>query len=115
MDPAILVIEDDPDHQFLLFTQLTRSGFHDVKVVGSLEEGFSACDQRPRDVVVVDSGLAGEDRITAVSRFRADCPGARIIAHSAGQTRDPWADAHFLKGEDVEGLLEEIAKGRVES
>ena len=115
MDLAILVIEDDPDHQFLLFTQLTRRGFDDVKVVDSLEQGFGECGQRPRDVVVVDSGLAGEDRATAITRFRADCPGARVIAYSAGHTLDPWADAHFLKGEDVDGLLEEIAKGRTEA
>ena len=113
MDTPILVIEDDLDQRFLVSTQLSRADFADVTVVATLEEGYAALEERPRDVVVIDSSVVRDDRRGALSRFKAVCSGARVIAYSAIGPDEIWADAHFVKGEDTQAFFNEIAKGRL--
>lgn len=108
---TVLVIEDDSDHQYLILRALNRAGIGDVKIVTSLDAGIAACHERPRDVLIVDSGAVGEKREGAINRLRADCPVARIIGYSAGVQKVAWADAHFTKGEPIHELIDEV-RGR---
>jgi len=105
MDEPVLVIEDEEDHQFLIFTRLTRAGYTDVKIVASLDEGVRACEERARAVLIVDSGVIGENRDEAVRRLREVCPNARLVGYSAGANKHQWADAHVAKGASFEELL----------
>lgn len=111
MQISLLLVEDDPSHQQLMSLHLTRNGIQDVEVVASLQEAVEACAQRSRDVMVIDSGVLGEDRLAELERLRECAPDARLIGYSAGAREEDWADVHFMKGEDIEGLIEEIRKG----
>ena len=108
MDRNILIIEDDEDHQFIVMARLMGAGFSDVKVVSSLEEGIQACSQRPRDVLIVDSGVIGENKEEAVKRLRECCPDARMIGYSAGADKGGWADVHVAKGSPFDEFLAAI-------
>lgn len=110
-DIPILVIEDDKEHQMLFLMQLTRAGFADVTIVGSASEGLDACHERPRDVLIVDSGVVPDQRDRWLSELKQSCAEARVIVYSSGVQKEVWADAHFLKGSDTESLLAEIRKG----
>ncbi len=112
MTPAILVIEDEKDHQFLILRRLTRRGYSDVEIVASLADGVRACEEKRRDVLIVDSGVVGENRDEAARRLREICPGARLIGYSAGPNKHPWADAHIAKGDSFDEVLAEIARSR---
>jgi hypothetical protein len=70
MEISILLIEENEDHQVVMFTHLTRAGFSDVKIVRSPNDGLEACRQRPRHVVIVDSGVVGDARIAPPERER---------------------------------------------
>ena len=112
MHIPVLIIEDNPDHQALVFTHLARNGFDDLKIVDSISAGFDACQERPRHVIVIDSGVVSEEGKAAIGGLRQCSPGARIIGYSAGARSEDWADAHFLKG-DFEELIAEIGKGPI--
>src|SRR5687768_5606618 len=101
----ILLIDDNPDHQFLTFAQLQRSGFDDIRTASNLEEASSACADRAFQVAIVDSSVFGDDLAGAVAILRKECPGARLIGYSSGPTRTLWADAHLVKGESAAELL----------
>ena len=106
----VLVIEDNLDHQFLLFSALRNRGLKDIEMVASLAEGLAACDERSRGVLIVDSGVVGENKDEAVKQFREKCPDAHIIGYSAGPHKTQWADAHFMKGDHTEVLIEDVAR-----
>lgn len=105
MERTVLVIEDEHDHQYIILSRLMRAGYSDVKVVTSLEEGVSACTERPRDILVIDSGVVGENIEDAVTQLRDSCPKARLIGYSAGAQKEKWADAHVAKGDPFDVLL----------
>ena len=57
-----------PDHQELVRMHLSREGIEDVEVVDSLEAAVDSCGQRRPEVVVVDTGIFGEQHLRAVAR-----------------------------------------------
>ena len=113
MDIPVLIIEDDPDHQFLALRQLATNGLTDVKIVESVEAAIEACAERPRDVMVMDSGAVGEDLFDAVARLRRCAPKARIVGYSGDTRTGEWADAHFVKDQPFDDLVVEIRKGSI--
>jgi DNA-binding NtrC family response regulator len=108
LETTLLVIEDERDHQWIIMARLMKAGYSDVKIVTSLEEGIQACKERPRDVLVVDSGVIGENLTEAVSRLRESCPNTRMVGYSAGAQKVKWADAHIAKSAPFQDLLDAI-------
>jgi DNA-binding NarL/FixJ family response regulator len=103
----LVVIEDDPDVQFLvqaIFSMDPR--FAIPQVVDSAEEALESPPSSARGVIVLDHGLAGPlPGLAAAPLLKERNPQARIIlftAHAALQARadkDPSIDAFLLKTE----------------
>ena len=103
----LVVIEDDPDVQFLIeaiFSMDPR--FAVTNVAASAEEALEAPPTSERGVIVLDHGLAGPlPGLAAAPLLKERAPGAKIImftAHAALQARadrEPAIDAFLLKTE----------------
>jgi CheY-like chemotaxis protein len=103
----LVVIEDDPDVQFLveaIFAMDPR--FNVLQVAESAEEALAAPPTSAPGVIVLDHGLAGPlPGLAAAGLLKEKHPQAKIIlftAHAALQARadkDPAIDAFLLKTE----------------
>jgi len=103
----IVVIEDDPDVQFLIeaiFSMDPR--FTVMSVAESAEEALQAPPTSERRIIVLDHGLAGPlPGLAAAPMLKEQAPQAKIImftAHAALQARadkEPAIDAFLLKTE----------------
>jgi CheY-like chemotaxis protein len=101
----LVVIEDDPDVQFLveaIFAMDPR--FSVVQVAESAEDALSGPPTSGPGVIVLDHGLAGPlPGLAAAALLKEKHPQAKIIlftAHAALQARadkDPSIDAFLLK------------------
>jgi NtrC-family two-component system response regulator AlgB len=117
---VLVVVEDDPDIQFLIqtvfltdqrFSVLTDQRFSVLAGVASAEEGFELARTTEPTLIVLDHGLAGElTGLEAAPRFKELAPQARIILFTAhAELRipaeaEPAIDAFLLKT-DIEQLL----------
>jgi DNA-binding NarL/FixJ family response regulator len=103
----LVVIEDDPDVQFLIeaiFSMDPR--FSVTNVAASAEEALAAPPTSEPGIIVLDHGLAGPlPGLAAASLLKERAPQAKIImftAHAALQARadrEPAIDAFLLKTE----------------
>jgi len=103
----LVVIEDDPDVQFLveaIFAMDPR--FNVLQVADSAEEALAGESTSSPGVIVLDHGLAGPlPGLAAAVQLKEKHPEAKIIlftAHAALQARadkDPAIDAFLLKTE----------------
>lgn len=103
----LVVIEDDPDVQFLvkaIFSMDPR--FTVTSVAESAEEALEAPPTSERGIIVLDHGLAGPlPGLAAAPMLKELAPEAKIImftAHAALQARadtEPAIDAFLLKTE----------------
>jgi len=103
----LVVIEDDPDVQFLvesIFSMDPR--FSPPRVVNSAEEALESPPSSEPGVIVLDHGLAGPlPGLAAATLLKERNPLARIIlftAHAALEARadkEPAIDAFLLKTE----------------
>jgi DNA-binding NarL/FixJ family response regulator len=108
----LVVIEDDPDVQFLIeaiFAMDPR--FSVTQVAKSAEEALDAPPTSEPGIIVLDHGLAGPlPGLAAAPLLKERAPEAKIImftAHAALQARadnEPTIDAFLLKT-DSEKLL----------
>jgi DNA-binding NarL/FixJ family response regulator len=108
----LVVIEDDPDVQFLIeaiFAMDPR--FNVTSVAASAEEALEAPPTLEPGIIVLDHGLAGSlPGLAAAPLLKERAPQAKIImftAHAALQARadrEPAIDAFLLKT-DSEKLL----------
>jgi DNA-binding NarL/FixJ family response regulator len=113
----LVVIEDDPDVQFLvqaIFSMDPR--FAAPRVVDSAEEALESPPSSEPGIIVLDHGLAGPlPGLAAATLLKERNPQARIImftAHAALQARadkDPSIDAFLLKTES--DMLLPLAQG----
>jgi DNA-binding NarL/FixJ family response regulator len=103
----LVVIEDDPDVQFLIeaiFSMDPR--FSVTNVAASAEEALAMPPTSEPGIIVLDHGLAGPlPGLAAASLLKEQAPQAKIImftAHAALQARadrEPSIDAFLLKTE----------------
>jgi len=109
---VLVVVEDDPDIQFLIQTVFFLDSRFSVRGgAASAEEGFELARTAAPELIVLDHGLAGAmTGLEAAPHFRELAPEAKIIlftAHAELQVRadaEPAIDAFLLKT-DVERLL----------
>jgi two-component system phosphate regulon response regulator PhoB len=66
---TVVLVEDDPDLQFLTTLMLTRAGFV-VRSYGDAREAVPACIDAPPDAVVLDWMLPGMTGIEALRELR---------------------------------------------
>jgi DNA-binding NtrC family response regulator len=101
----LVVIEDDPDVQFLVEAIFaTDPRFNVLQVAESAEDALAAPATTSPGVIVLDHGLAGPlPGLAAAALLKEKHPQAKIIlftAHAAVQARaekDPSIDAFLLK------------------
>lgn len=102
-----LMVEDDPDIQFLVRTLFSRDPrFTVVGATTSAEEGLELLRSTEPGVIVLDHGLTGElTGMEAAPKFKEVAPNAKIILFTAraelrGPADDePAIDAFLLKTE----------------
>ena len=109
---VLVVVEDDPDVQFLVETVFSEDDRFSVAVLAaSAEDALEMARTTERGIIVLDHGLAGAlTGLEAAPRLKEVAPNAKIILftahaelrHSAAD--EPAIDAFLLKT-DVTQLL----------
>ena len=108
----LVVIEDDPDVQFLIEAIFSMDPRFTVEhIAASAEEALELARRTGPEIIVLDDRLAGElTGVEAVPQLKAAAPDAKIIlftAHADLQARvvnQPAIDAFLLKTETGELL-----------
>ena len=108
----VLVVEDDPDVQFLIETVFSEDGrFFVGGVAASAEEALELARTTEPGIIILDHGLAGAlTGLAAAPQFKAVAPNAKIILFTAhAELRHPAADDPaidaFLLKTDISQLL----------
>jgi DNA-binding NarL/FixJ family response regulator len=109
---VLVVVEDDPDVQFLIETVFSEDGRFTVGgVAASAEEALELTRTTEPGIIVLDHGLAGAlTGLAAAPQFKAVAPYAKIILFTAhAELRHPAADEPaidaFLLKTDISQLL----------
>ena len=109
---VLIVVEDDPDVQFLIETVFSEDGrFSPGGVAVSAEEAIEMARTTEPGIMVLDHGLAGAlTGLAAAPQLKAVAPNAKIILFTAhAELRHPAADAPaidaFLPKTDIAQLL----------
>jgi CheY-like chemotaxis protein len=76
---SILVVDDDPDAQYLIATMLEQFGGR-VTTLGSARDALRAFDDGPFDLLLSDISMPGEDGYSLIRRVRGSERTARIPA-----------------------------------
>lgn len=108
----LVVVEDDPDVQFLIETIFSMDDrFSVAGAAASAEEALELARTTELGIIVLDHGLAGAlTGIKAAPRFKEVAPNAKIILFTAHaelrQTADnePAIDAFLLKTDSAKLL-----------
>lgn len=74
---AVLVVEDDPEHQLLLASHLEKNGYTPVIVEGG-EQALTLAENVRIDLIVLDAGLPGMDGWETLERLRSLPSAAEI-------------------------------------
>ena len=107
----ILVLEDDPDHRFLIERALRQRGFDEISLTAQVNEALQLAHDVTFDVAILDSGVITAEHPSALTALRAACAeGAFVIGVSAAHPPTEWADIHMLKSgpETFEELADRI-------
>ena len=107
-----VVVEDDPDIQFLICTYFSLDPrFAVAGATASAEDGFELARTTEPGLIVLDNGLAGElTGIDAAPKFKEVAPNAKIILFTArAELRiragdEPAIDAFLLKTDGAQLL-----------
>lgn len=112
--PAVLVVEDEPDMQFLLGENLEVEGYR-VTTVGTGEGALGALAERPYDVMIVDvmlPGMSGFEVCRGVRARGLRLPLIMLTARSEESDRviglDLGADDYVTKPFGVRELLARV-------
>ena len=97
---AILVVDDDPDAQYLIATMLEQFGGR-VVATGSAAEAVKALAAATFDVLLSDISMAGEDGYSLMRRIRAgsvqpQIPSLALTANARPEDRSRALAAGFL-------------------
>ncbi|MBI2370899.1 MAG: sigma-54-dependent Fis family transcriptional regulator [Deltaproteobacteria bacterium] len=87
MADRILIVDDDPDMQFVLGEALRQAGYQ-VEAATSAEAGLEALRARPTELVILDVRLPGMSGLEAVPRVKELVPEAPIIIMTAHGRRE---------------------------
>ena len=106
---VLVVVEDDPDVQFLVETIFSMdSRFTLAAVAASAEEALKSLRTTQPEIIVLDHGLSGQlTGLDAAPRLKELAPQAKIImftAHADLKTRvdhEPAIDGFVLKTEST--------------
>jgi DNA-binding NarL/FixJ family response regulator len=109
---SLIVVEDDPDVQFLIETVFsTDDRFPLAGVAATAEDALEMARHTEPSMIVLDYGLAGVlTGLEAAPRLKELAPRAKIILFTAhSELRDPAADEPavdaFLLKTDIAQLL----------
>jgi two-component system, OmpR family, KDP operon response regulator KdpE len=86
-DPAVVVIEDEPQIRRFLRAALTGQGYR-VFEAGTGEEGLIEAGSRQPEMVIVDLGLPDIDGLQVIARLREWTAVPIIVLSARGQERD---------------------------
>jgi two-component system, OmpR family, KDP operon response regulator KdpE len=86
-DPAVVVIEDEPQIRRFLRAALTGQGYR-VFEAGTGEEGLIEAGSRQPEMIIVDLGLPDIDGIQVIARLREWTAVPIIVLSARGQERD---------------------------
>jgi two-component system response regulator DesR len=108
----LVVVEDDPDVQFLIETIFSMDPrFALARIAESAEDALATASTTEPEIIVLDHNLSGElSGLEAARKFKELSPQTKIILFTAhaeleAQTHDePAIDAFLLKTETA-GLL----------
>ncbi|HEY3657129.1 MAG TPA: response regulator [Steroidobacteraceae bacterium] len=81
--PSVLVIDDEQAIRESIRQVLDRAGF-EVATADNGITGIEGYFEHPADVVIVDIIMPRSDGIAVITKIRASCPNARIIAMTGG-------------------------------
>lgn len=105
----VLVVDDDASIRHVLSIALSvADGVGEVRVANDGTEALEVCRAFAPDVIFLDYWMPGMDGETAAGTIRELCPSVRIVSFSGVlETKPPWADEHFIKGEmpDVDAVI----------
>jgi DNA-binding NarL/FixJ family response regulator len=109
---VFVVVEDDPDVQFLVETIFSMDArFTLAAVAASAEEALESLRTTQPEIIVLDHGLSGQlTGLDAAPRLKELAPQAKIImftAHADLKTRvdhEPAIDGFVLKTESTQLL-----------
>jgi DNA-binding response OmpR family regulator len=110
---TILVVEDDPNHEWLLKRDLTAEGY-EVETTRSGREAFALATDKPFDLVVLDIHLPDADGLNLLPRLLEIHPKLHVVIYTAYVAyRDSFmswaADAYVVKSSDTRELKQAIA------
>jgi CheY-like chemotaxis protein len=105
MRAKILIVEDHPDYRDLLRMQMEHLGY-DVIEARSGEEGIKKAWAENPDLIIMDIGLPGIDRIEATIALKQNLKTSEIpvIAHSE------WKKEEYRDGILAAGFVEFLTK-----
>jgi two-component system KDP operon response regulator KdpE len=112
-EPAIVLIEDEPQIRRFLRTTLTGQGYRLFEVSTGADGLVEAASRQP-DVIIVDMGLPDMDGLEVIRRLRGWTAVPIIVLSARGQERDKvtaldaGADDYVSKPFGAEELLARI-------
>ena len=80
---SVLVVDDNLDFCSFMRTALTEAGYR-VRVASKGEHALAMLHERAADLLITDIFMPGMDGYDTISRCKAEFPGTRFIAMSAG-------------------------------
>ncbi len=92
---VLMVVEDDPDVQFLIETVFSHDPRFTVGAVATAaEDALASLDAAQEGIIVLDHGLSGElTGLEAAPQFKVRAPLAKIILFTAHAELRPQADS----------------------
>lgn len=78
MKQHLLVVDDEPQIRDLLTLYFTKQGYR-VSARPSSSEALQVMAQEPVDLIVLDIGLAQEDGLKALEKFKALHPTVKVV------------------------------------
>ena len=115
MTGRVLVVDDHAINLKLARIVLESAGLA-VRVAADGASAASALAEFVPDVVLMDLQLPGDDGFALTRRFKAVCPGLRVVAFTAfampgdgDRAREAGCDGHVTKPIEPDALLAAVA------
>ncbi len=83
----LLVVDDDPEIRRLLREYLEKAGYR-ITAVADGREMFSALEQAPMDLIILDLMMPGEDGLTVLRKLRSHSNTPVVMLTAMGEETD---------------------------